>query len=285
MYRLENERLAKYTTMKVGGVADVMSVPETEDEFVNEVKYCKKNNISYKILGNGSNLLIPDKRITARVIYTKKACLELKNDNDLLFCGASVMLQRLIDYCIVNNKYAMEYLYSVPATLGGAVVQNAGRYRTHNLQISDFIIKVKVYDMQVDAIRFLSKEECRFKYRYSVFKENRNYIVLGAYFSLPDQISHIGVKKKKERIALVDKYQDAKQYSCGAIFSRCNPILIRLVKGVRFGGAKFSLKTRNWIINEGTATATDVLRLVKFIVSLHKVFLCKFELEVEIWEN
>lgn len=286
MLKLENECLAKYTTLKVGGIADVLSVPETENELIEEIRFCKKNNLNYKILGNGSNLVISDKRISDRVIYTKKACLELKNDDGLLFCGVSVMVQQLINYCIVNNKYAMEYLYSVPATLGGAIVQNAGRYRTHNLQVSDYLVKIKIYDANADAdaVRFLSKEECGFRYRHSVFKEKRNYIVLGAYFSLPDQEAKVGEENKKARIALVDKYQDAKHHNCGSIFSKCNPIIIRFVKGLRFGGAMFSTKTRNWIINDGTATATDVLKLINFVVFLHKLFFCKVELEVEVWK-
>jgi len=284
MYKLERASLASYTTMKVGGIAEIVSVPETEDELVEEVRDCKKNNFKYRILGNGSNLIISDGLISGRVIYLKKACLELSEVDGLLYSGASIMLQSLINYCIAHNKYAMEYLFSVPATLGGAIVQNAGRYRTHNLQVSDYLVKVKVYDAEMDTVRFLDKAECSFKYRHSIFKENRNYIVLGAYFSLPDQESEIGEKKKKDRLALVSKYQDAQFPSSGSIFLKCNPILIRLFKGLRCGGAMYSRKTRNWIINDGTANATDVLKLIKRVVFLHRIFFCKLELEIEIWD-
>ncbi len=259
----------------------MMSIPESESELILEIKYCLQNNIPYKMLGNGSNLLISDDGVDGFVINNKKACVDLFVHNDLLYCGSSVMMQQLINYCINNEFYAMEYLYSVPATVGGAVVQNAGRGKQYNKQISDYIVKVKVFDGE--KIREIPKRKCRFGFRDSVFKENRDLVVLGVCFALPMQSEEIGVNAKKERMKLVRKYQDSGCANFGTVFSTANHHIMKLLRGVKIGNAGYSKKTPNWICNYGDAKAKDIVKLIKVSKLLHKFLFRSVKAEVETW--
>jgi len=281
MYAVENEELAKYTTMKIGGKADLFVVPESEDEIITAVRCCLQKKIPYKVLGNGSNLLISDSGVRGHVIYMKKACQDLFLKDGLVYCGASVMLQRLINFCIENNKSAMEYLFSVPATLGGDIVQNAGRGKQYNKQISDYLAKVRVFDGNKTVE--MSKKDCDFQYRDSIFKHCRNFFVLGAYFDFPFQEREIGEQLKQERINLVKKNHDAAYPNFGTVFCQGNSRLMRLLKGLRIGKAAFSSKTSNWICNLGGATSIDVVRIMKIAIFLHKITFQKIKTEVEIW--
>ena len=281
MLRINNENLAKYTTIKIGGPVEILAIPDSEDAFVEEIKRCICNHIPYRILGNGSNLLIRDNGVKGVVILNRNACTELKEQNGIVYCGSSVMLQKLINFCIEHNLYGMEYLYSVPATLGGAVVQNAGRGKQHNKQISDYLTKVKVFDGH--KIREYTKNQCEFAYRHSIFQDNKKITVLGAYFELPEQARDEGIKAKRERIDYVKQHQDNSCPNFGTVFSTANGLIMKLLRGFRVGGAKFSSQTPNWICNYNDATAKDVLQLMSVAKWFHKFFLRNVESEVEIW--
>jgi len=279
--RLFNENLSNYTTLKIGGPAEVLTVPSSEDELLNEIRDCISNGYKYRILGNGSNLLISDKGIKGVVICNTNACLSLEMvDNNKVYAGSSVLLQKFVRFCVDNNLEGMEYLYSIPGTLGGAIYMNAGRGRKSGLSISDKIESVRIFDG--NEIKMLAKEDCNFQYRSSIFLEKHNWMVLGATFKLGDQPKDIGQKKIKERMEFVKKTQLRNYPNAGSIFKKRSKYVNRLIKRITRGNAQLN---NNWISNLGNAKYRDVIWLIRIVSFLSYITFTKPELEIEIWEK
>ena len=185
----KNEPLAKYTTIKIGGIAKNFFIPEDETELIELVR----NIDGYRILGGGSNLLINDKSEYDNVIYMKSFNEVLEMDsNKLVRVGSSVSLQKLINFINENEVGGIEYLYSVPGLVGGAIYMNAGRGRSYNKSISDYVFRVKVFHN--NEVKWLSKQECNFSYRKSVFQSDE-YIILEIEFKFEKKIKSC-LKKK-----------------------------------------------------------------------------------------
>lgn len=212
----EKEDLARYTTFKMGGIAEKMYFPESEEELVELIAEGNKKHL----ISGGSNLLIAEK-IFPEVINLRKFSDKIEIfENGCFVVGASVRLQKLINTINENGYGGIEYLYSVPACVGGAIVMNAGRGKTHNLFISDYIMAVKV--LYQGKVLWLEKEDCLFSYRASVFKNNQDYIILAAKFCFPAMSKEESGRLKKERLELCKKVQDSSAPNFGTVFCTAN---------------------------------------------------------------
>ncbi len=278
MKRVRNEPLYKHTTFRIGGPAELFLIPESEEELLESIRICKEKGMEYRILGRGSNLLVNDKGIKGAVTKNTEACTHLEKDGHFVRVGSSVSLQKFVRFCVENSLEGMEYLYSVPATVGGAIYMNAGRGRKHNLSISDALISVRVFDG--DKVMELKKEECGFDYRYSIFHEHKDWIILGAKFELEDQPKEIGEQKIKERMKFVKDSQNRRYPNAGSIFKKKPGFALRIVNGCRIGGAQIK---GNWISNIDGASFKDVLWLIRLSRLFSYLSLTKPELEIEIW--
>ncbi|MBI1864682.1 MAG: FAD-binding protein, partial [Nitrospirae bacterium] len=163
-----NEPLARHTTFRIGGPADRLVVPGDREDLIETVRACLRTRTPCFLLGRGSNTLVGDRGVRGIVIKNTGACLDLDVDGDTVRVGSSVPLQRLVRFCIGNNLEGMEYLYSVPGNVGGAVYMNAGRGIVENGFIADHLVCVEAFDGE--GVRALTKEECGFGYRTSVFQ-------------------------------------------------------------------------------------------------------------------
>ncbi|MEO8513210.1 MAG: UDP-N-acetylmuramate dehydrogenase [Ignavibacteria bacterium] len=276
-----NEPLARYTTFRIGGEADYYVEPSDIDDVVNIVKYANKQGIPYYIMGNGSNILISDEGIKGIVINLESAFNYLKNTDGVVTAGAGVKIARFVDYCIQNNYAGVEMLAGIPATVGGALVMNAGCYGG---ETADFVTEVKV--IKKEKLKSLSKEECGFNYRSSDLK---NTVVLEASFKLAMGDKEELNRKRKEFIVHRNQAQPVEIPNAGCIFK--NPkdhkaaILIQEsgLKGTKYGGAMVSTKHANFIVNYDNATAHDVIELVKVIKSkVHEKTGVDLEMEVKL---
>lgn len=230
---LENETLKKYTTVKIGGIAKKLYFPENKAELI-ELLNSIRNKKKY-ILGGGSNLLINDQKEFDEVINLKLLNTSIENlGSGKFYVGASVPLQKLITQ--INNEGfgGIEYLYSVPALLGGAVAMNAGRGKIHNSSISDYVKEVQVYDCAEQKMTKLSKEECQFSYRKSIFKD-KELIVLGAILTFPSVDIEKAKRKREDRIKHVKKLQDNSGYNFGSVFREYNKYIMQVVRLLHFG--------------------------------------------------
>lgn len=278
MERIKNELLKKHTTFKIGGPAEILSIPNNEKELLDEVKFCIDKNIPFKILGNGSNVLVRDKGISGRVIKNLKALNFIKKKDHYVIVGSSVMLPRFVKFCVENDLEGMEYLYSIPGTIGGALYMNAGRGKIYNQTISDKLISVRVFDG--NKIIEIYKEEINFSYRRTIFQENKGWIIVSAKFKLAHQNKKIGNKKIKDRMDLVNKIQLRNYPNAGSIFKKKSHKALKCINNLKVGGAQIR---GNWIINTGDASSSDVLWLIRISKMLHFFFLSNAILEIEIW--
>lgn len=282
---LENETLKKYTTVKIGGIAKKLYFPENKAELI-ELLNSIRNKKKY-ILGGGSNLLINDQKEFDEVINLKLLNTSIENlGSGKFYVGASVPLQKLITQ--INNEGfgGIEYLYSVPALLGGAVAMNAGRGKKHNSSISDYVKEVQVYDCAEQKMTKLSKEECQFSYRKSIFKD-KELIVLGAILTFPSVDIEKAKRKREDRIKHVKKLQDNSGYNFGSVFREYNKYIMQVVRLLHFGyedGMMYSKKTSNWLINKGNGTYKQAIDLINKTVRIHHFLGLKITLEVIKWD-
>lgn len=275
----KDEMLCKHTTVKIGGMASEYLVPESVEELMDIVE----NRHPEYFIGGGSNILIPDKRYEFVVDLSEfNKSFECKGNG--VFCvGASVRLQSLINGINEMGYGGIEYLYSVPGLVGGAIVMNAGRGRVYQQSISDYINSVEV--LKDGSIITINKNECLFDYRTSIFK-NEKMIVLSCVFCFPEMDKSETEKLKKERITLCREKQDNSAPNFGTVFSKCDSRIMKFVKKVKMGGkhTHFSGKTENWIINQKGGSYSEAVSAIKKAESIHKILGKKCEREVIVWE-
>lgn len=284
MQRLTNESMAKHTTFRIGGPVEEMLIPETEEELISIFGECVKSGNAFRLLGRGSNILVSDAGLKGRVIDNARACTRLEIADGVVYAGGSVKIQQFIRFCVRNNLAAPEYLFSVPATIGGTIFMNAGRGRSFNKQISDSLESVRVYDGTKDRIFLMKKSECGFEYRHSIFHNHRDWLILGAYFKPEAQEAGVGEAGIKDRMEYVKELQDYNYPTAGSVFKVGDYRILKAVRGMGWGGAEYSSKTTNWINNTNNAKARDVERLIWFVQALHLLRLRRAVREIEIWK-
>lgn len=264
MEKISNAEIKKYTTYKLEGTVSEIYVPSDVLELKNLLAELKNKNIRYKILGNGSNLIVSSKY--DGVLIKLKNFDTLNIDGNTVKVGAGYMLPKLALKCAENGLSGLEFAYGIPATIGGAVYQNAGAY---GFSIDKVIKDVTILDGNYEIIT-LSKDELKFGYRDSVFK-HKNFICLEVTLELKKGNSEDILEKMKENLKHRKENQPLEYPSAGSVFR--NPIgysagkLIEEAgcKGAQVGDVMVSYKHANFIVNIGKATAEDVLELIKLV--------------------
>lgn len=276
----KNEPLDKYTTIHIGGTAAEMYVPETVEELIEVVNAYGSEHI----IGGGSNLLI-NNRVFDKVICLREFDKNITSlGNGRFKVGASVRLQQLIRTINDAGYGGIEYLYSVPGLLGGAIVMNAGGSVTQGWSISDHIVSVDV--LHNGIVESITKGTCKFSYRQSLFKHDRSYIVLGAILQF-DQGDPEGFKKKREeRIQYCKEFQDNSKPNFGSVFCVYNQRIAKFARKIKLGDktVHFSKKTVNWLQNESNGTFKEAISAIKKVEYLHKIFGKQCKREVITWE-
>lgn len=278
---LFNEDISKYTTVKIGGIAEKMYFPQNVDQLI-EIKALVDD---IYILGGGSNLLIANRKFDSIINLSELDKTILNMGCGIYKVGASVRLQELINKINSDGFGGIEYLISVPGLVGGAVVMNAGPGKMHNKSISDYIVSVTV--LKDKEIITLDRNQCNFGNRTSLFKNNEAYIVLSVEFKFSQLDKELTTKLKKERLSFCRNTQDNSAPNFGSVFSTCNTKIMDFIRRISFGKKKsicFSSKSANWIINkEKKNDFNEAYRLIKLVKNMHKILRKKCEVEVIIW--
>ena len=262
---LENVSLSKYTTYRVGGIAKIVVYPDNIDKLIELLKYLAKNNIKFKVLGKGSNLIFSSKIYDGVIIILDKLCnIEIKKNIINVEAGYSII--KLSNEAAKLGLSGLEFASGIPGTIGGGVFMNAGAYLS---SFSDIVRTVTFLDENYD-IKTYNLEELEYSYRNSILRE-RNYIVLSAELELtpktPEEIKHIISDRRERRL----QSQPLEFPSAGSVFR--NPegdYAGRLIeeaglKGEKVGGAMVSTKHANFIINHNNATGEDIKELIEII--------------------
>lgn len=273
-----NADLKKLTTFKMGGTASKLYTPETEDELINLIQ----DKHPQYFIGGGSNIII-NTRVFDSVVNLREFSSTIEDKgNGTYIVGASARLQKLIKTINADGYGGIEYLYSVPGLVGGAVVMNAGRGKSFNECISDYIESVKVFCR--GQVYWMEKVDCKFSYRMSNFQHS-DAIVLAVRFKFNKTSLETSEALRKERLELCKKKQDNSAPNFGTVFCESNKAIMQLYKYLPIGkknGIKFSGKTANWMLNNG-GIFDDVLILLKRVKKFHRVLGQKCRTEVIIW--
>ena len=282
---LTGEPMARHTTFRVGGPADVMVLADSGADIQKTVALCREENYPFIILGNGSNVLVRDGGIRGCVILMGEgySCV-VPSGEDAVYAHAGARNNRFAETCMELGLAGCEFISGIPGTIGGAVFMNAGAYGS---ETSDIVKAVRALDREGNFLE-LTLEEMGFSYRHSLAAE-REMIILGAEFQLkkgnPAEIA--------ARIADLNGRRRDRQPleypSAGSVFKRpLGHFAAKLIddaglKGARVGDAQVSEKHAGFIINRGAAAAADVLELIRCIQNIvFGMFGVRLETEVRI---
>jgi len=300
----KNISLAKYTTFRIGGRAKYFFVAKKKEDIISALLVVKKYNLPFFILGGGSNLLVADKGFGGLVIKCQMSNIKCQNSKIKTESGTPLGLA--VSEAKKNSLTGLEWAIGIPGTVGGAVFGNAGAF---GRSIADVIEKVEVFDLKNKKIKTLKKIDCKFSYRESIFKKNKNLIILTIILKLkkekkskikkkiknylnyrkktqPLNFPSIGSifknpKSKIQNLKLLKKYPELKKFNkkgeipAAFLIERCN------LKGKKIGKAQISKKHANFIVNLGGASAKDVKELIELAKKNAKEIF-KIQLEEEI---
>lgn len=275
----ENVDLSLYTTFRMGGVARKLVIPQSENELLEVIQTTK---LPRYIIGGGSNLLINNQREFEKVISLREFNKDIISVGDgKYFVGAAVRLQKLIQTINDDGYGGIEYLYSVPGLVGGAVVMNAGRGNSID-EIGKFVVSVRA--IKDGEVQEFDKDDCQFRKRGSIFK-NSDIVILGALFQFIPGKPEAFKKLREERIKYVKEVQDTSKPNFGTVFFKADSHIMGLVQKCSKSdkGVCFSPKTRNWLLNNG-GTFEQAMAEINRVKRIHKLFHRPCEVEVIVWE-
>ncbi|RLG01308.1 UDP-N-acetylenolpyruvoylglucosamine reductase [Thermococci archaeon] len=258
----ENVKLDTYSTIGIGGTARFFAEPRDIEQLRQALRFSKENEVPFFVLGGGSNTLFPDTVYNGIVIRMAKFN-KVRIRGEECVVSAGFLLPRLIFLLQQESLSGLEELFEIPGTVGGAVYMNAGSF---GREIGEAVQSVKVLTYDGDLIT-LSGQELNFSYRHSDL--SRFGILLEVSLKLkkssPYKILRVMEKVRRKR----RKTQPVGERTLGSAFK--NPegksagLLIDKagLRGYSYGGAKFSKKHANFIVNFKDASQKDVLYLLK----------------------
>jgi len=278
-----NESLKKYTMTKIGGNADILVMPETEEEVEGIVKYTHNNKIPLLILGNGSNMIVRDGGVRGIVMNLSKLN-EIRIEGTEVYAQSGALIMDVSKKAAEASLTGFEFACGIPGSVGGAMAMNAGAYGG---EINDVIVHSTVLTREGERL-VLSKEELELGYRKSIIAD-KNYIVLSSLFRL-EKGNKEEIDAKIADLTFKRQSKQPLEYpSAGSVFKRPPGYFAgKLIQdsglqGKGVGGAEVSTKHAGFIINKGNATATDYIETIKMVQrTVKEKFGVDLELEVKI---
>ncbi|MHB0739526.1 UDP-N-acetylmuramate dehydrogenase [Peptostreptococcus stomatis] len=261
-----DEPMNRHTSFKVGGPADILVRPRTEEEISNIFKLVNKLETPFLVKGNGSNILIKDGGFRGLVIEISDnfSNFEIRGTEVEIQSGA---LLSVIGRAVMNESLTgFEFASGIPGTLGGALAMNAGAYGG---EMKNIVKTVRLMDEEGQVVEF-TNEEMNFGYRHSRLSDER-WIAISAVISL-EKGDKAEIKAKMEDLALQRRSKQPLEYpSAGSTFKRPTGYFAgKLIqdsdlKGESVGGAQVSSKHSGFVINYNKASAKDIVDLIEHV--------------------
>jgi len=292
-----DEPMARHTSLRVGGPAEVFIAPDSFEHLVELVEWSFKKKIPYVVVGHGTNLLVKDSGIEGLVIVLTNclSAIERKKgekEGVMVTAMAGARIQSLCSYALANGLKGMNFALGIPGTVGGGIMMNAGTALGSMETALEAIHVLK----PSGEVKRLGIENLSFSYRGLSWEENQSsnghslsFIIDGSFLLHPSDPHELRKEAEKTEIAR-KKSQPFGRLSAGCFFK--NPRtgktageLIELVglKEKSIGGAGISPIHANFIINNGNATAADILALMEIIQEkVSQIFNIHLEAEVNI---
>ncbi|MFH0987786.1 MAG: UDP-N-acetylmuramate dehydrogenase [Parcubacteria group bacterium] len=288
-----DEPLSRHTTFRIGGPARFFVSMDNKQDLYKCLNAARELKMSFLILGGGSNVLISDSGFDGIVIKMNAGEINIVGNKLTVFSGNN--LGAMIREAIENKLSGLEFAANIPGTVGGAIRGNVG---TNGMSVGDFVDSVEALEISADAVNLkkLTKEQCAFEYRDSIFNKNSNWIITEATFNLiadENSTDKLDAIKNEMQNRIANQPYDLP--SAGCVFKNVSlrgpancwapqrditdltkwaindkiPVgkLIEEtgLKGKRIGGAMISEKHANFIVNVENAKASDVMALIDLI--------------------
>ena len=283
-----DEPLKNHTTFKIGGNCIALIEPREVSDIVETIKICRENSIKFFVIGNGSNLLVPDEGYNGVIIKLKGEFSTIKVEGDYVMVNSGAKLSEVYTVAYENSLTGFEFASGIPGTIGGAIFMNAGAYGG---EMKDIVESIEVLDLDNFELRELKNEELEFSYRKSII-QRKNYIVTTIKLKLK--------KGNKEEINSV--YEDLRDRrnskqplnfgSAGSTFKRPEGhFASKLIedaglKGYHINDAWVSEKHSGFIVNKGNASFKEVMELIEYVQKVvFEKFGVKLETEVRILKD
>ena len=274
----ENVDLSLYTTYKVKATGKYMVFPSNIEELICLMNFIKSKKLKYKVIGGGSNLIFENPIYDGILINLSKFDDVNFNETTIKVSAGYSLMKLALKACRMSLT-GLEFATGIPGTVGGAIYNNAGAYKS---DVGYIVESVDVLTPDFKIKTFYNKD-LSFHYRTSFFKSNPGYIILSATIILKKgnlkEIQSIIEDRKQRRLMS----QPLDYPSAGSVFRNPNNnyagALIENIgyKGKEIGGAKVSEKHANFIINYGSATGSDIVKLIEEIKSKVKE---KFDIDL-----
>jgi UDP-N-acetylmuramate dehydrogenase len=279
-----DEPLKNHTSLRIGGSADVFCSPNNIEDLKKIVSISKEYNVPFLVMGNGTNLLILDSGIRGLVINLNKGFKKIEFFDKIVKVGAGASLVYVSKVALSRELSGLEFACNVPGTIGGAIINNASFKGNCIADVVQFV----TFLTQENKIERTSKSDLNFNYRECNLK-GKPVIILEATLLLKRGSKEEIESKIKQNIEIRKRRHPLDKFSAGSIFK--NPSgyyageLAEKVgaKGLYRGKAQVSSRHANFIINNGGASAGDILYLIEEIEKrVKKKFGIKLEREIEI---
>ncbi len=259
------EPLAKHTSYRVGGPADIYAAPSSRASLRQTLEWAQEKKLPVFILGKGTNLLVSDSGFRGIVVRLNACCREWKQKATRVTIGSGLLLKKALERLADAGLGGYQKIYGIPGTIGGALRMNAGAFGT---EISDHLLWVEVMDWSGEVQR-IPKEKLGFGYRRGI--TNRAWVILSGTFDLektdPEKIR----QEMREVLNRRRKKQPLSRASAGSVFKRppghyAGALIQEAgLKGFHHGHVLVSRKHANFIINAGGASASGIKELIEIV--------------------
>ena len=257
--------MKEYTTFQIGGPCDILARPYDEGQIAALISFCAANGIRWQVIGNGSNLLVPDGGVPGLVIQTGSNFSYIRQSlkPGEIICAAGAPLSSVASFAQKQGLAGLAFAWGIPGNVGGALVMNAGAYGG---EMKDVVVSADYVDQMGNA-RSIDASDMQLGYRHSLFCD-KNWCITKVKLRLkpgdPEEI-----RREMEDCMTRRKEKQPLEYpSAGSVFKRpqgnyAGALIEQCgLKGRQIGGAKVSEKHAGFIINVGGASSRDVTQLI-----------------------
>jgi len=259
----EKESMARHTSFRTGGEADLFLTPRTAAEIKQAILLLREYKIPYLVLGNGSNILVCDKGIRGAVISIGEKMNRITVEGEKMTVDAGALLSALSAKALEYSLEGLAFAGGIPGSFGGAVCMNAGAYGG---EMKDVLKEVRVLDETLEEVVY-SVEDLKLSYRHSILSD-RALVVLNGVMQL-QKGNQKAIEEEMIRLATQRREKQPLQYpSAGSTFKRPTGYFAgKLIedaelKGYTVGGAEVSTKHSGFVVNKGGATTEDILAVI-----------------------
>lgn len=262
--------MSRYTSFRAGGHAEMLAVPQSIDELRHTLRVLSEENAEYMIMGNGTDILVKDEGYDGVIVKLGEAFAEINvpgNEGCMINAGGAALLSSVAKAALAAELTGFEFASGIPGSLGGAVFMNAGAYGG---EMKDVVRSVNVISRNGKNERVLTPDQLDFAYRHSAIQSSGDIVTEVQLEFAKGRVDEIA-EKMRELAAKRNEKQPVSLPSAGSFFKRPEGYFAGTLiqeaglKGVSVGDAQVSPLHAGFIVNNGKATATDIILLMKLV--------------------